>query len=283
MSSSDVTDEEQAVETTADREALAAQIEVLTEENRRLRTEYRRARQTRHRETALGLAGLGLAALFGAVLFSGVRDVLLALSGTGLFAAVLVRTLTPERFIAASVGERIYEAYATTGTQLIADLGLTTEHVYVPAEETARLFVPQYQSYDLPDEDALDGMFVVTDDQRRGVVLEPTGSGLFQEFKRDLSDAPASDPGALSEQLTDALVDGFEIVDEARADTEPGRLSVALDGPVYGAVDGFDHPIPSFLAVGVAATLGRAVSLEITQETDDRADALVTCRWETDE
>lgn len=280
MSSSESTGEEQAAEPPADRDALAAQIAVLTEENRRLRTEYRRARQTRHRETALGLAGLGLAALLGAVFFSGVRDVLLALSGTGLFAAILVRALTPERFIAASVGARIYEAYATTGTQLIGDLGLTSEHVYVPTGGTARLFVPQYQNYDLPDESALDGTFIVTDDQRRGVVLEPTGSGLFREFKRDLSDTPPSDPGALAEQLTDALIDGFEIADRARPDTEPGRLSVAVNGPAYDRIDSFDHPIPSFLAVGVAATLDRAVTIEVTQETDDRADALVTCRWE---
>lgn len=273
----DATDETAAADDTAE---LAAQVEVLSEENRRLRDEYRRAQQTRHRRTALGFAGIGLVALVGAFLFVGSRTVLLALSGTGLFAAVLVYMLTPERFIAASVGERVYDAYATTGRGLVADLGLTDERVYVPVGDDARLFIPQQSTYTIPEPEALDQTFIVSDDdRRRGVALEPTGNGLYHEFERDLTDAPADDPATLGTQLADALVDGFELVNEARPEAEPGRLSLAISGHAYGDIDEFDHPVPSFLAVSVATAVEQPVTITISRETDERADVVVTCQW----
>ena len=79
-------DPESADETTAD---LAAQVELLAEENRRLRAEYARARQTTYRRTALGLFAVGALAVLGGVAFPHSSDVLFALGGTGLFAGVL--------------------------------------------------------------------------------------------------------------------------------------------------------------------------------------------------
>lgn len=283
MSSGSMDTENTASEQFGEQERLAARVEVLEEENRRLREESRRARQSKHRQTALGLAGLGVVALLGAVLLPETRDILLILSGIGLFSAVLVRTLTPERFIAASVGDRVYTAYAHTGERLVADLGLTAERVYVPSGETARLFVPQQTTYELPDTDTLETQtFVVTaDEQTRGVSLEPTGSGLYREFEQELAEATADNPPQLGGQLSDALTDGFELANTAQAEGEPGRLSVAVSGYAYGDIETFDHPVTSFVAVGVAAALDKPVRVEVSDKDDDRADATVTCRWET--
>jgi hypothetical protein len=267
--------------TSADGESdeLAARLELLAAENRRLREENRNARRTSYRATGFGLAGLGGLALVGAAMFPVAREVLLALSGTGLFAAVLVYTLTPERFVAASVGQRIYEAHAAAGQELSRDLGLADARVYVPVGDDCRLFVPQHDDYVIPEDAALSDPLVVTAGERhRGLALPPTGAGLYGEFERELAGSPPTEPARVAEQLSDALVEGFELVDGARPDVEPGRLTVAVEGSAYGDPTRFDHPVASFLAVGTATALAEPVTLEVAGG-DDRADAILTCRW----
>lgn len=277
-----------SVEGTADGDAaagdLAAQLELLREENRRLHREYRLARRRRHRRAALGLVAVGAAAGVGAALFPPTRDVLLALAGIGLFAGLLVHYLTPERFIAADVGRAVYDAHARTGEALVADLGLQAERVYVPGDDGVRLFVPQHADYAVPTGDDLGRPFVVADDERaRGVSLVPTGRSLLAEFERALAGEPAADAPRLAEQLVDALREDFELVDRAVVEAEPGRVTVALAGDAYGPATAFDHPVASFLAAGLADGLGVPVTAEATAATDDRYDAAVTCRWEPDD
>lgn len=264
-------------------EELRARLDLLREENRRLRRAHRRTRQTRYRRTAVGLAALGALALAGAALFPGPRDVLLALAGVGLFSGVLVYYLTPERFIAAPVGERIYGAYARTGEALVGDLGLRAERVYLPTDDGARLFVPQHAAYDVPTPADLDGVVVVTDEEsRRGVAVHPTGAGLYREFERTVAGEPAADPDVLAEQLADALVEAFELADGASPDAGDGRLTIGVSEPVYGPVDGFDHPVASFVGVGVARVRGEPVVVDVDPAEDGRVDALVTATWPVD-
>ncbi|WP_255193456.1 hypothetical protein [Natronobeatus ordinarius] len=300
----DATDE-QPPEAADDAAEATAQVELLAAENRRLRSQYARLRQARYRRTALGLAFLGGLAALGGLLLPDGREVLFALAATGLFGAVLTYSLAPGRVVAADVGERIHAAAATNGAAIADALGLADEHVYLPTTDTggvgdaARLYVPQQAGDDLlealstpADRDGLEdrrgledvtGPFV-TDDERRGLVLEPTGGPLYREFERELVDDLESTPVGLTTQLADALVEGFELADAATPDVDAGdgRATVALTGSVLGDVDRFDHPIASFLAVGLAAGLERPVSLEIAPG-DDRADWLVTCRWVPEE
>ena len=101
-----------ADEGNADEEELLARIETLQDENERLRRELSAARRTRYRRTAIGMAFLGGLGLLGAGLIPSLRELLLALGGTGLFGALLTYYLTPERFVAASVGEAVYGTLA---------------------------------------------------------------------------------------------------------------------------------------------------------------------------
>ncbi|EMA51901.1 hypothetical protein C448_00355 [Halococcus morrhuae DSM 1307] len=266
---------------------LAAQVDVLREENQRLREEYARARRTQYRRTALALAAVGLLATLGGVALPDSRTVLFALGGTGLFAAALTRYLTPEQFISASVGEGIYGSLAATEAALVAELGLQDERLYLPGPDTPngvsiRLFVPQQSEYDLPSPSALDSVFVVADDEaERGVALHPSGGPLFTEFRRTLSGSLADEPGALAAQLADGLVEQFELARSATPDyDEAGQVTIAIDGSAYGAIDRIDHPVASFLGVGFAAGLEQAVAVETTATDGDRADFLVTCSWD---
>jgi hypothetical protein len=274
--------------TTAEAAELAAQVDVLQEENQRLREEYARARRTQYHRTALALAAVGLLATLGGIALPDSRTVLFALGGTGLFAAALTRYLTPEQFISASVGEGIYGSLAATEAALVTELGLQDERLYLPGPDTPngvsiRLFVPQQSEYEPPAPPSLDSVFVLTDDKaERGVALHPSGGPLFVEFRRTLSGALADEPGTLATQLADGLVEQFELVRSATPEfsDEGEQVTVAIDGSAYGAVDRIDHPVASFLGVGIAVGLDRAISVETRAADDDRADYLVTCSWE---
>lgn len=261
---------------------LVAQVELLREENRRLRREYALTRRVEYRRTALGLGGVGTAALAGAVLFPSVRTVSLALAGTGLFAAVLTWYLTPERFIPAETGERVYAALATNAAALVADLGLSGQPTYVPVDgdPPVRLFVAHRADVPLPDREELDGVLVVPgDESRAGVAFEPTGAALLREFERSETAPLPTDPAALTARLAEGLVESLGLSESAAIDVDAGRAAIRLRGGAYGSVDRFDHPLASFLAVGLAVGLDAPVTVETTPGSDD-TQAVVTCRWD---
>jgi hypothetical protein len=265
---------------------LRAQLELLEEENRRLREQYVRARRASYRRSALGLGAVGGIAALGAVVFPTAQTVLFALAGIGIFAALLTYYLTPERFIAADVGERIYTALMDNETALVRELGLSETRLYVPHEaETVRLFVPQHAEYDLPADDELEATLVVTEnDRERGLALTPTGQRLFAEFEQTVSGSLGSTPQDVSTQLTDALVNVFELVETATADVDraDGRMTVAVTGSAYDVADDVDHPVASFLAVGLAIGLETPIATDVSIEPSDDSDVdfRVTCRWD---
>ncbi|SDM92342.1 hypothetical protein SAMN04487949_2860 [Halogranum gelatinilyticum] len=267
---------------------LRAELELLREENQRLRGQYVRARRTSYRQSALGLVSIGVVSAIGALLFPAAQTVLFALAGIGLFAGVLTYYLTPERFIAADVGERIYAALMTNETAIVRELGLSDTRVYIPHErQTARLFVPQHSQFDVPSEGDLESTFVVTENEReRGLALRPTGRNLFEEFEQTLSGPLGTTPHELRDQLTDALVNVFEVVEATTTDldAEDGRLTVAVTDSAYTFDDDVDHPVASFVAVGLATGLGTPIQTTVTTEpgNSDDVDFRVTCRWERD-
>lgn len=264
-----------------DPEALAAQLAVLEAENERLREAYRDAHRTRYRRTALALAAVGVLALAGGVA-AGNEAVLLALGGTGVFAGILTYFLTPEQFITADVGRRVYEALAGNVADVAAALALTDDRIYVPTGGGVRLFVPRTGPDDLPaDRDALDEPFVVAGDEARGLSLAPTGGPLLDDLDRARTGTEADvTPRAAARTLADALVEQFELLDVADVeDAGEGRITVGVAGSVYGPLDAFDHPVASVLGTGLARHLDAPVTVEAAGTDDDRYDAVVACSW----
>lgn len=261
---------------------LRAQIDLLRAENERLRNEYARARRTSYRRTALGLAGVGAVAVLAGVLFPAARQVLFVLGAIGLFGGILTRYLTPARFVAAETGERVYAAQADTLDALTDQLGLSNHRLYVPVtgDPPAKLFLPQHAEYELPDGDALEGPLVVdVPDAQRGASLVPTGGTLFREFERSLASPLGDDPVTVVEQVADALVERFELVETAdvSVDETEGQATLAMDGAVYDDAGTVDNPLGSLLAVALVAALDTPVSLE-TARSDEAL--VVTARWD---
>lgn len=256
---------------------LRTQLAILEAENQQLREEYVRAQQATYRRTAVGLFVVGAIAILGGIGFPESRSVLFALGGTGVFAGVLTSVLTPERFVSARVGSRIFQALRADRDAITDELGLGGDPVYVPGDDV-RLFVPRYDAKPLPDEAAFTDLFVVPDSpERGGVAFYPTGGPLFEEFENTRDRSLESDLDAMAPAIADALVELFELADgvDYDVDTATGRLTFELSRPGLGDPTSLDHPIPSFLAVSVAHALDEPVRVEVTD-----ADSLsVTCRY----
>lgn len=273
-------------ETSADeatREELTVQLELLREQNQRLREEYRRAQQQTYRRSAIGLIGVGILAVIGGLILSESQQVLFALGATGLFAGILTYYLTPERFIAATVSEGVFDAATSDREAAIGELGLTGTPVYIPATEP-RVYVPDHDTQafadqPLPDTEALSEFFVTTEEATHGVALTPTGEPLFEEFTQSLTTPLATTAEELTAQLVDGLVEDFELVDgvDDSIDADGGRVTLELSGLTYGAPTRFDHPVNSFVATGLAVGLASPVRVDVSQ-TDP---PVVTYRWDT--
>jgi len=265
---------------------LAAQVDLLAAENRRLRDRLAERQQSRYRDTALGLIGVGLLCGIFGYFTPAASTVLFALAGTGLFAGVLTYFLTPERFISADVGQRVYSATAQSFARLCDDLGLSNRRIYLAAHTDgattesdldSRLFIPQTQDTEIPAADAFDSAFLVEDD-RRGLAVQPTGGDLVTAIRDSLTEPFGDTPEMLCSQLTDAIIEDLELAKSAEYDIDQadGRVSVQFTGALYGDGTQFDHPIVSVMAVGLAAGLQTAIETTVT-ESDPLA---VTFRWE---
>ena len=272
---------------TATRDELRGQLELLQAENQRLRREYVRARQTKYRRTALGLALIGVVAVGGGALFPGSRDVLLALGGSALVAGMLTYYLTPEEFVTATVGEALATTLQDTYDGLRDDLNLQGKPVYVPltgeSAADARLFLPQHHDYTIPDEDALQHTIVVpAEPSQRGLAVRPSGAKLLAEFRsaNQFAPQPEMNPEQVFDQLADGLVEQFELADQITPTIEADtRCVLAVTGSTYGAPDSFDHLITSFVAVGAAIAFNTPTRITV-QRVDDH-DFVFECTWKS--
>lgn len=244
----------------------AAELEVLREENQRLRDAYRRTKQVQYRRTALGLAATGLAALAGAALLPSVRDVLLVLAAIGVFSGVLTVSLTPERVLTASVTNAVYSTHADTATAVVDELGLQDDHVYVPTATGVRLFRPQHADYDLPEDPS--SLFLADDDATRGVAFEPVGDPLYRDLEATAVASDTPDVDAVVGTAADAVVEQFELATSAAYDRQAGQVTVTLADVEPAGVDRFDHPAVSLFAVVLARELNAPVTLAATTPAD---------------
>ena len=282
MGDTETTHGDDAVETesptdTSKSADLQTRVAVLEAENRQLRDEYARAKRATYRRTAFGLFVVGVIGLIGGVVFPDAQSVLFALGGTGVFAGVLTYVLTPERFVTASVGSHVYQALRADRDAMIDELGIGGDSVYIPADGV-RVFVPRHEGAPLPDIAELADLFVVPEDtERGGVAFHPTGELLFDEFETTRPRSVDATPHAVASVLADALVELFELADgiDYEVDTETNRVTFEVVGAGLGDPTGIDHPISSFLAVGLARILDVTVRVEVHEDP-----LTITCRYD---
>ncbi|WP_049987321.1 hypothetical protein [Halobellus rufus] len=226
----------------------------------------------------MGLAGVSIVAGGAGVVITAAQQLLFALAGIGAFAAVLTWYLTPEQFIPVEIGEAIYEPLAANLTEISGELGLSGTRIYVETEEGSRLYIPEGSTTDLPE--SLTNVFVVGDSpQTTGIALQPSGSQLVDEFVQTHTGTLPETPAALSAHLVEGLVEGFELATAIETDitAEQHQLIFEITDAQFGPVSRFDHPIQSFLAVGLARGLDTPVIVE--QVRTDADTATIAIEW----
>lgn len=277
-----LTDEDEAAERS--REELLMQLELLTEENQQLRESYSQVKQTQYQRTAIGLSVIGILAVISGLVVQSASDVLLILGGIGLFGGALTYYITPEQFVSADVGRNIYTTLAGNEAAIISELGLSERRLYVPTGNgNVRLFIPQQDTKSLPRVELLEQTIVVPENEDpRGLALDPSGERLFTAFEEALVGGLATAPEALAEQLSDAIIEQFELAETitTELDESNSQLVVAVSSSVYGPPDRLDHPIPSLLATGLAQGLDLPITVTHTDTPDTQADFTLICRWD---
>jgi len=222
---------------------------------------------------------------WGALVVPAARQVLLAFAGIGLFTAVLTYGLSEGSFIESGTANECTGRVRTTSRRSWRRWTWTTSGFTFPVRtpETAAFGYSFRSNVDRCFREPADGS--VVDPSGRGLLLEPTGAGLYDEFREALAEPLASTPEPLAEQLTDALLRRFEFVAAADPVVHVGerRVTVAVSEGAFGPIGRFDeHPVASFLAVGFAAGLEREIVLEVSAGADPGA-WLVSCRWDTED
>ncbi|MFB6197794.1 MAG: hypothetical protein ABEI52_05920 [Halobacteriaceae archaeon] len=264
---------------------LRAELELLSEENRRLRQEYARAKKTEYRRTAAGLFLVGVLSSVGAALFSDLRDVLLALGAIGVFSGILVVYLTPERVVPADAVVRFATSWSETLSALVAQLGLSDERLYIPASGTSivHLFIPAASEHQIPPPDQLKEPIVVGDDpSEHGLSIHPSGAPLYHEFRRSFVRSVADDARPLADQISEAIVEGFELARnvETEVSTTDSQMTARVRGDVIGETL-LDHPAASIFGVGMADVLDQPI--RVTTTTGDDDELIISCTWGLEE
>jgi hypothetical protein len=261
------------------------QIEPRKEENQRLHREHESLTRTdgsRWSTVTLGiLLVASVGALAGSFLYPAEQTLLLSLGGAGLFVGLLAVAMRPDR---SGLHESVFGVVSRNNTGLVAELGLQDMHVYVPSETDPPgfLFVPQQTDFVPPSDDDRGPVSVdVEPDRASGLTLYPTGGPLFRRFEAMQDGAVPTDSGQLAGQLCEALEDGFELAGTAHpvVDGFEGRATVTFAGTAYGPVDRFDHPVRSFVGVGLAVGLERPVTVESISQSERDEGLDVVYRW----
>ena len=259
------------------------EFELLREENRRLRNDYRRIRQKQYRRTAVGLLVTGVFSVVAAQLAPMSRDVLYALGFTGVFGGILVYYLTPERFVTASVAEHIYDALRENESDIVSELDLEDSRYYLPTpslvDSNVRLYIPLNPVHQLPTGGDLDSVFTLGDeDEKHGVSFHPVGDRMVQEVEKSMA-ADSDDVASVSNLVVDAVVGDFELVESADWEKHEKGVTVGVEEPVIDP--GLDDPVTSFIASGYAYWLEENIEVEISET--ERYDHLIEVRFVSSE
>lgn len=226
---------------------------------------------------------LGLLSAIGAILFPEAQFVLLAFAGTGLFIATLALVIVPGDSVPASLYEQLYRSYAELGA-----ITGTDTFVYVPQSPTegttggtTRLLVSTSHDGTGSASPELESDRQLLDEGRgapRGI--QPLGESLFQDFQSHLVGPLGSTPSEIASQLVDAIEKGWGFATRVEPTRERAdEYTFAVDGSVCEPVDRFDHPIVSFLGVGLAAGLNTPVRVSVS-DRGEYSDYVITCAWD---
>lgn len=210
----------------------------------------------------VGVAGVSITA--DNFIPSEAQDVVFALGGTALLTSLLTYLLATTA-VPASVAETTYTTLSANFRALASDTGYRETRTYVPSKDgyDVHLLVTKGE----------DG--AANPGSRDGLYVEPSGASMFRDLGEE---AVRGDAGMALDALAEAAVHRFELAEKASGETEDGGATLHVTGSAYGSPGGFNHPLTSFVAVGIASHLGEEVRVSDVRKGDG-TDYAVVYRW----
>lgn len=193
----------------------------------------------------LGFAAVGVVLVGSGVALPALDSVLFSWGAFALVVAALLRFVTGDTAVPASV---VSDVYTTMAANSDRDRDPNAPQRYVPDDGGVRL----------------DGR-------------EPVGERLLARVDADTD--PATAPSERAAQLVDALVNHLEIADHAAATVREDGATVTVRSRI-ATDERRDHPVVSVVGVGLAGALDRPVVVETGGEGDGLE---LTCRWDAGE
>lgn len=212
---------------------------------------------------AVGFLIVAAGAIAGAVVAPEFGDVLVALAGTGVYGAILFIALTGRRYVPASVSRSIYEALSENEATMASESGFDGGFRYVPGDSPA----DEVRLAALRTEEHQTSSTLTSDDTPAdapsALFLKPTGSELFAEFEASYGDLPEN-PEEVIETLVEVARDEFELADSLtiKRESRDSLATLRVTGSVVGDTTHIDHPLQSFVSVGLVKTIGKPISAE---------------------
>lgn len=210
-----------------------------------------------------------------AVAAAGLTVTVATLGGTAVVAGALNHLLVPGRDLPPAVTESVYTAFASAAENVVAERDLSEHRVYVPASgrSSARLVVPAAGGDPLARDWAAEDAISPAD-----AVFTPTGEPLYRAYRRTRTASDGTDTERVLSRLADALEGGFELVEGVSATASDDAATVTVEASVLPEFDRIDHPVASFLAVGLAREFGRPVVVE-SVHADTDGSGRIELRW----
>jgi hypothetical protein len=206
------------------------------------------------------------------------RTLLVAFAGIGLFGALLLWTVTRDRFLSLSTAEAICEPLLRNQTVLTDSLELDGQPWYVPMSDgDVRLVVP---SSDPDDQEEVREMATLgVGDDGQSLCTNAVGTSLLSETKLPGGSLPEPTHDTL-ELLADVACSQFELTDTIRrVDDGPGFALVSIEGETFADSDYLEYPVSSLLAVGLAKTLDQPVVISERNVDTATDSAEVQLEW----
>lgn len=222
----------------------------------------------------------------GATFYPSASEVLTALAGIGAFGAVLCMVLSSGFRHPVEVSRSLYGATVADRAAIVNHFAATGHRAYVPTSERpvdARFYVGGTMDQPVPPVEELDSV-VVDADRHRALSLVPTGRGLARGFEPSVTDLPDEDR-AVVQALLEGVTDYYELAESTGLERIAGldgaerkRVTVRVRGETVGHAGELDHPVQSFIGVGLAVATGTPVESESTVK---EGATYLTFEWST--
>ena len=265
-------------------ESLIERLRQLESENEALRLEL-----WRHRRKPSGIAGYGLLILGAVSLSSSIiySSIIPAFIGLGLaFWGALLLYIKPTRYVKADLLDSTAISTLTAIDRVTTELNYEGKGIYLPPRylkeiKGGTVFIPSNKEITIPPVEEVTEEKVFLKNPN-GICLTPAGLGLTNLYEDELgTDFARVDFNYLQNNMPKLFIENLEIAENLELSMEGSTIHVKIVGSIYAdfcrelrkttpnICSSFGCPLCSSIALALARTTGKPITIEKTEQSED--------------